>query len=249
MQQQEEKNEAKRIRRTNAEIDRSIAIAVTKLAEKTGFWSFTLSAVSQQAKIEPPVLYKRFGGLQGLLEDFIKRYDYWFNDIIDNSIDDFNTGSHKEFISKFLKDLAQKLYKDKVIQRLLVWELIRINKITDKTAVMREANTFFFSKYYENHFKSAGIDFNIVLSLIMAGIYYLIAYKDISTFCTIDYSKEDGLKRLLKTIDWLVDISFEKLEENKKLSEMIRKMKEDNLPNKTIAKYTGLSVSEIASIK
>lgn len=84
------------------------------------------------------------------------------------------------------------------MQELLIWELSSDNYITRHTADNREQNSKYLLDYYNNGLKDFPIDFNALIALFIAGIYYLILHRDISTFCGIDFSKKEGLDLLKK---------------------------------------------------
>lgn len=244
----ENKSKGKRVRRTNEEIDKDITTALKKIVGKVGFSNITLKAIAQESSVEPPVFYNKFGDLSGLLEVFVKKYEFWLNEIVDKHIGEFHKGNHEKFLSLLLKGIAKELFKDRVMQQLLIWEVLDINQITEKSAVIREANTRMFSKFYEEYFKDADINFNVFVSMLISGIYYLILHKDTSTFCTIDYNSPEAKEQLYKTIDKLCAMLFAELEPKKKEIEIAQKLKAKGVDNVIIAESTGLTIEQINTL-
>ncbi|GHT40205.1 transcriptional regulator [Bacteroidia bacterium] len=235
----------KRVRRPNSEIDQNIAAAMKKLVARKGFSNLTLSAVAQQSKVDPPVLYNKFGDLNGLLKLFTENYELWPSKIIDGHIQKFQDGKHEEFLCEVLSDITQELYKDKIIKQLLIWELADTNEINRNTAKMRESNVYMFSRVYKNLFNETDVDAPVFVAIIVAGIYYLVLHKDVSTFCSVDFSSEEGKKALLKTIEKLCSILFAELAPNKQLLKVAAKLKKKGVDINTIAECTGLPLELI----
>ncbi len=235
----------KRVRRTKAEIDKNIDAAMEKLVAQKGFSGITLLGVAQEAQIETPVLYNKYGGLDGLLEAFTKKYEYWINDVFEKLLPDFNTGNHEAFIYGLFRGIGKKLYKDRVMQQLLIWEVQEKNHITDHSAKLREDNSRILSQAYELYFKDSGISFNAFSAIIIGGIYYLILHKDASTFGLIDFSTKEGEELLFTTIDKMCDMLFAELNRNKQAFEIARKLKERKVDITVIAESTGLTEKQI----
>lgn len=236
-------------RRTSSEIDKSLNDALADLISKDGFSILTLSSVTQKAKVEPPVIYNNFGSLMGLLESFTQKYNHWLDDIVDESIMDFNESRHEAFLSKLLKGIAQKLDKDKCMQQLLIWEVQEKNNITTTSAKLREANTRIFSKFYENYFKKADVDFNMVVAILMAGIYYLILHKDVSTFYMTDITTKEGWHSFNKTIDKLCGFLFSELNPNQQILETALKLKKKGICVSVISECTGLNIEQVSGLR
>jgi hypothetical protein len=133
------------------------------------------------------------------------------------------------------------------MQRLLIWEVQEKNNVTEKTARMREMNVYTFASFYDNYFKDADVDFNVYTSIIIAGIYYLILHKDVSTFCSVDFSKEEGRERLLKTIKKLCIMLFSEQQPDRQQVEIASKLKEKGVDISIIAECTELTFEQISN--
>ena len=76
--------EGKRKRRTNSEIEERLDKAIIQLVKEVGFQGVTVRAITRKAKIEPVVFYKRYRDLHDFIDEFVKKYDYWFSDVAKN---------------------------------------------------------------------------------------------------------------------------------------------------------------------
>ena len=185
-----------RKRRTKKELEEIIWAAFERLVIRGGFNSITLVKLAHEAGVEPPVIYNRFENMDDLFEQYAKRKDFW----LDSSASIDLELSPKENQIKLLTDLIDNLYDNELMQRLLLWGLNDTNKITRLIAMNREFESSFIIEYFNKAFKNSGLNVNIANSILIAGIYYLIIQRKISTFSSVDYTKEETKEQMKQTI-------------------------------------------------
>ena len=114
----EEENKPKRYRRTNVDIQADIIKAAESLIKKKGFASMLVTELIKKARIEPLVFYNRYDNLSEFYDEFVKRYDYWFKDVLTGI--QFPADSELGYISIF-KDVHKALQDKSVMLELLRW--------------------------------------------------------------------------------------------------------------------------------
>ena len=72
----------RRPRRSKANLIECINNAAEDQIKKDGFSNVLVTDIIKRAKIEPAVFYNRFENLESFMSEFVKRYDYWFSDIL-----------------------------------------------------------------------------------------------------------------------------------------------------------------------
>ena len=72
----------RRKRRSAKDIKESIINATTHLIETEGFSNLTVTGIMRQAEIEPVQFYNRYDDLNKFIDEYVKKYDYWFSDIV-----------------------------------------------------------------------------------------------------------------------------------------------------------------------
>jgi hypothetical protein len=100
------------------------------------------------------------------------------------------------------------LYKNRVMQQLLIWELSEDNEVTRRTATLREKINESLIGLLETRFANSGWDMNVVVSMLIGGVYYLILHRTRSTFCNVDFGTKKGKDRLLETVDQMIRLIF-----------------------------------------
>ena len=141
--------------------------------------------------------YNRFENLESFMSEFVKRYDYWFSDILK----DVNSqATNSDNLTAILQHIFQELNNDSIMLELLRWEVANNNSITTRTAMLREVHILPLVTEFEARFKEKDIDIAALTALIIGGLYYLSLHKDRSPFSGIDINNENGSKRILNAI-------------------------------------------------
>jgi len=159
-----EEKKPKRYRRTKVDLEADIIKSAESLIKKKGFSAMLVTDLIKKARIEPPVFYNRYNNLDEFLDEFVRKYDYWFKDIISGS--QFPTDDVNGYISIF-KEVQKALSERSVMLELLRWEIAEGNETTVRTAMLREMHTLPLVKTYEEKFKGTGIDIAAISSLII----------------------------------------------------------------------------------
>lgn len=228
----------KRIRRTKLDIEKSINIAARDLILEKGYQNLTVTSIMKKAKIEPIVFYNRYTDLGEFIDDFVKKYDYWFSDITkDIEVIENSRTQYKAILNNLLNSIRT----NKMMQQLLRYELSENNDITQRTARLREFHTLPLVKQYKEIFANSEIEIESISALIIGGIYYLILHGDLSEFAGIDINTTAGLKKIDKAIDLLANYMFSELDPDSSTSIIAKKMKIEGIDEETIVRCTGLS--------
>lgn len=128
----------RRKRRSAKDIKESIINAATHLIETEGFSNLTVTGIMRQAEIEPVQFYNRYDDLNKFIDEYVKKYDYWFSDIVKSQKQSSND---KALYMNILVGLFQSLSENKIMQELLKWELANNNETSQRTAQLRELHT------------------------------------------------------------------------------------------------------------
>lgn len=195
----------RRPRRTKAAVEEAIIEAAREEILENGFSDAVVSNIVKRAQIEPRVFYLRYKDIGDFYDTFVKRYDYWFADLLkEEDLQNISADSLK----KILTSLLENLNENSVMLELLRWEIAKGNSTTIHTASLRENHTLHLAEEYANTFKETGIDIVALATLLISGIYYLVLHKDRSDFCGINLDKEEDVSRLENAMSWLVDQLF-----------------------------------------
>lgn len=235
----------RRKRRKDIDIEDCIYKAAALIIEELGFSKVTVRELARKAEIQPIVFYKRYKDLSDFIDEFVKRYDYWFSDVAKDceSIKD----NREEYIAIFTR-LFLSIKENSLMQQLLRWELSDSNETTKRTANLREFHTLPLVKKFKNVFANSSVEIDAVSALIIGGIYYLTLHADLSPFGGIDIKTEEGSRKIEKAIEYFGNTFFSAISTDPKTVEIARRMKEKGLNIDLISECTGLTITEIEQI-
>ncbi|GEM_PF-90800 len=244
--------EKRRVRRKNEDIEKCILLATKELVAKGGFKDLTINAITQKAKVETIVFYNRYSSLDKLLERFVREYDYWLGDSVHFDPKNLDLKQNNENI---LFGLIDSINSNEIMQQLLVWELSEKNHITEITAESRELHSKRMIKYFSENYKDTDIDICAISALFIGGIYFLAMHKHVSTFCLLDFNKQENIELLKKSIRGLLNKMYDNREDKDKMDIEVRKAKEiaqnmldNNMEESLIMHLTGLTKEQLKSI-
>ena len=233
---------AGRVRRTNAEIDNAVMTQLEKLVTQSGFGNVLVTELMANARLEPPVFYRRYGSIDNLYDRLAQRYDFWINNTIDTS--ELSALGPKVFFAKTLKTLYRELCNNAVMQKLLLWEMSTNNETTRRTAQIRDLMNMNLVEYYDLLFKPAHINIRSIIALLISGVYYLILHKERAPFCKIDFDTPEGEAAFSEAVDALVEMLFDRIEVHNEKRACYERMLKDGISKKKACQYLGVDIRE-----
>lgn len=233
-------------RRSNEQLENDIMSTLEALIMERGVMNIPMMSFIKEAKIDANIFYRHYGTMNVLYDKFVNQYDFRFCDML--NIPNTHELNDRQFCIEALKRLYVELDENSIMQKLLLWELNDNNPTTRKIAAIRERMSLNITEYISEIFCRAHINIHCVVTLFVAGIYYLVLRHRHSSFCTVDFNTDSGRKQLFKAIDMFVNILFNELEKEQRQREMIKKMQKDGISQTKIAYYLGISVRQLKKL-
>jgi len=192
----------------------NILRAVGEIIRTEGYTGLYIRNIARKAKTSGKMIYYHFGSLDNLIETYIKEKDHWrvFSDDLKSQKIQYVAEDPGSLVKTILQVHFNEMERNEEMRKIITWELSQYTDILRKEADLREELGETVFKHIDPLFEKSDLDFRSVCALIVSGIYYLILHAKVngSLFCGIDINKSDDRARLLKTINQLVDMSFEK---------------------------------------
>ena len=189
--------------------------AVGKVLQKKGYTGLDAPSIAKAAGVDKKLVWTYFGGLDNLVEEYISKRDFW-KSISKEQIKKITETPeliNQNDINKILQGQLDTLLKDKVLQKIIHWELGEksktLRKIADKREEMGEGLFSIIDKQFEN----SNVDIRANLALLIGGIYYLTLHgkNNGSLFCGIDINNDKGKERISKAIKDILHSSYNDL--------------------------------------
>ncbi len=235
-------NKEKRYRRTNVEIKKSIFDAILQIVKEKGFTSLSINLISEYSGINPLTINKRFKDIDDVIEQFLRRYDYWL-EIFPDAKEDGTKESYQEAL-EFVLDVV---WKKKAIQQILAWQVTEESAFSDSMAKDMDEAVSALTSHYVEKFGDSPYDIRLLTAILLGAVFYISAYKKKATFCGMDLMGHMGNYKLLEGINQISDLVFEKVEKTKE-KEIARKLLKYGDSVDKIIDLSGLSREEIESL-
>jgi AcrR family transcriptional regulator len=191
-------------RRDRERTEERILSAVGKELAKSGFRALGVNAIARRARVDKALIYRYFGGLDGLLSAFAESERHWPSlVVIAKEVQDVEL-SPAEFarhvIFRFIADVRQ----NRILQEIMRWELSQKSSLADVLAAHRERDAEALLALAMTRFPNtpADVDVPAVTAVLAAGLTLLLlraaTYPD---YNGIAVSTVDGWARLERAVE------------------------------------------------
>lgn len=187
--------------------------AVGEILTTKGFAALKVNAIAEVAGLDKKLIYNYFGGLDGLLDEYLLTKDFWSNvkgDMVPDSVQD----GGKTFSEAMLLMQYEQMFKDPELQKIILWRLSESRKsLTTLLEEQERMGEFVFSSMTDPYFKENAGKYRAVAAVLVAGIYYLNLHATMNTgtFCGIDLNTEEGREQIRGALSFLNQQAFEQL--------------------------------------
>ena len=182
--------------RTEAKLREAVALV---LAEG-GFSALTPSAVARAAGVDKMLIYRYFGGLDGLVEAVANGPDFFpsFDEICGGDPAALRALPIAERAAAMLDAYAHLLMARPMVLELMVWELVERNELT---AIMETARETVGLRLARELFDDAGDTGPAVMALLAAGVTYLaLRRRKIRWFNGVDLKSDKGWVQIRQAV-------------------------------------------------
>ncbi len=205
--------------REKARTMNKLVASVGKVLKNKGYAGLNVASICKEAGVDRRLVYTYFGGLNNLIETYIVQKDYWVSsakDIAVNLVENKEAPTSED-AAALLRGQFEAVYDDKVLQRLIHWELGEDNKILRKISDEREQLGEELFKLIEPSFENSEIDLRAVIALQVGGLYYLAlhAQSNGSLFCGIDVLQPEGKQRIENALNKIMEMCYDEIQKRK----------------------------------
>lgn len=194
-------------RKSRVKTERAIVAALERLLTKHGFEGLGVNAVAQAAGVSKELIYRYFGGLEGLILAWVEERDYWSMRGIDAELRQLgHSADAKSMMRKSLKAFLRDLRSKPQIQEIRRWEIHSRSPLARRIADRREeAGRRFISKVP----KDSAHDAAAIYAVLQAGLCYLVLRSTVlKSYSGVSLRSASGWRRFEAAIDALLDAVF-----------------------------------------
>jgi hypothetical protein len=185
--------------------------AVGKILANKGFSSLKVNDIAAVAGLDKKLIYNYFGGTDQLIDEYIKSQDFWSNvknEPVNLAIND----GGQELSKAMLLSQFDYVYKNKELQKIILWGLLENRSSLKKLADEREeSGDVLFKNISDPHFGKHSRRYRAIMALLISGIYYLDIYASTNdnTFCGLNVKSEEGRREIEEALSFIIDKTYE----------------------------------------
>ncbi len=184
--------------------------AVSYIIEKDGFTKIGVNRIAKQAQCDKVLMYRYFGGLDGLLAAWAKEHDFYtfaYTEFIDKVRQAIPSGI-KEVAKEILIGQLEYLRTNALMQELFVWELSG-NSTFRAIQTERENSGHKLQLELEKKFGLNASDSSIYITILIAAINYIVLFtRQYHKFNGIDFTEPQAWEKFRKAISDYVNMLF-----------------------------------------
>ena len=199
-------------KRNRSDAENRFVAAVHQLLIERGFPAIGINTVAEKAGLNKVLIYRYFGGLEGLLAAYAKRMDPFprIAESVEQQIEKRGLREPARVGALILHALIEQLRANPQLQEILKWELSESNPLSDAIAQARERSgrelLNLFSRYIP---EGSQVDLEAVTALFTGGIFYLYLRSATAlVFNGIPINAPEGQERLVRAAERMIAASI-----------------------------------------
>jgi AcrR family transcriptional regulator len=161
--------------RNRAGTERAIFVAARDLLAEEGFQGFGINAVARRAGCDKQLIYRYYGGLDGLVEAIGTDLGSWVQDRIPQDTGGMFLLTYGDLMEKLALYFMEALRDDPLVCKIVAWE---VSQDTPQVRRLSEARTKSLGKWLEKMRGSLnppkGVDAATTNALLFAAIQHLV---------------------------------------------------------------------------
>lgn len=191
--------------------EKNIIDAVSSIILTEGFSRLGINRIAREAGCDKVLIYRYFGGFEGLIASWAKENDY-YSFAIDTFKEKINSSADMRSVAKeVLVQQLRFIRKSRMMQELILWELSG-NATFDYIRETREKNGHQIQQMIERKLGVTDSNARYYITILMAAINYLVLFSRISDMYNgVDFSSEDTWPKIESTICNYIDMMFDSI--------------------------------------
>lgn len=187
--------------------------AVGKILRTKGYTALKVNSIAATAGVDKKMIYSYFGGIDGLIDEYIRSQDYWSKIETEELKYHLDDGG-KSFMENMFLSQFEYVYSSKEAQKLLLWRLSESRKSLKRLTETQEKNgEYIFKLLMDYYFKDNAEDARSIMAIMVSGLYYLNMFASLngSIFCGIDVDSPKGRDNIRKAVSFMLDHTYKNL--------------------------------------
>lgn len=196
--------------RNRASTEESIVNAAIGILSDSGFIGLGINPIAQRAGIDKQLIYRYFGGMDGVIAALGKNVGVWLTDAAEANDRRPPPSSYAELIARLLDAYIVGLRGSPLVQRLLAWELVQPGPALKALDAVRSEAVSKWMKRVKGDLKAPdGVDAPAINALLLAGVHHLVLREAaIGRFAGLDLADASGWSRVRAAACALIFLAY-----------------------------------------
>ena len=194
--------------------EKRLLTAISQIIENDGFIKIGVNKVAKQAKCDKVLIYRYFGGLDGLLATWAKENDFYTlaYQVYSDRVSSMKKAEEIiELTQNVLSEQMDFLRTNKLMQELLAWELSG-NSSFRSIQEEREKNGVRLQEALEKKWGKESSEVRMYITLLVASINYVVLVtRQYRLFNGIDFSNPETRESYKEAIHKYIYVLFENI--------------------------------------
>ncbi|GGF79553.1 MULTISPECIES: TetR/AcrR family transcriptional regulator [Rhizobium] len=192
--------------RNRANTERAIFLAARDLLSEHGFQGFGINAVARRAGCDKQLIYRYYGGLDGLLDAIGEELGSWVSDKIPQDTGGMFVLTYGDLMEKLSMYFMEALRDDPLVCKIVAWE---VSQDTPQVRRLSESRMKALGKWLErmqgNLKPPKGVDTATTNALLFASIQHLVISASVSgQFAGVPLKTEKDWEKVAAAVRRLV---------------------------------------------
>ncbi|MGY0035823.1 TetR/AcrR family transcriptional regulator [Pedobacter sp. NJ-S-72] len=183
--------------------------SVADILKNEGFTGLNIRQIASKANVDRKLIYDYFGGLEGLVKEYLNSRDFWKSNsqLVGEDKEDHGKATSYAVLEKQFDSLMV----NEEMRRIITWALCEnikpLRELNNDREILAES---FFNNVVGDHFEGKDKNFRAITSILISSIYYmtLINQMNGSTICGIDLQKQEDAEAIKKSLKQIIDWAY-----------------------------------------
>jgi AcrR family transcriptional regulator len=164
------------MKRSRLQTEQKILKAVESLLLEQGYPAVGVNAIARRAGCDKVLIYRYFGGFDGLLLAFSETIQLWWqvDEVMSETAETFPNLPLQEYLQTLLMRHAASLQAMPLTLEIMAWEMSEQNNLTIALARTRAERGMALIKKIRTHYSQPSFDIGGILGVFGAAINYLV---------------------------------------------------------------------------
>jgi len=181
----------------------AILAAARRVLADQGFAAWGVNAVARAAGCDKQLIYRYFGGMDGLAEAIGVEMAAWLDSALSARADAPPSASYAELMARLAIEYLDALRGNRLAQRILAWEVAEDSPLVQSFATARsKAMTAWIHRERGNLMPREGVDATAANAVIVAGVQHLVLAGAASgRFAGMTLTSDRGWQRVRSAVE------------------------------------------------